>query len=298
MSIKTIDSHTHIQMIDSAQQDAVIARALDAGIGIINAGADEQSSRDAVLIAHKYKNVWATVGLHPHETGIQNSTELTRIFTELQELGKDEKVVGIGECGLEYTHFARHLKERTQNGASAITEGDDGYTPKNIEKEKELQKELFETHIQIAYELKKPLVIHCRDAFGDTIKILEANKEKLLPTSGILHFFTGTVNDARELLELGFSFTFGGLITFNRSFDEVIKYIPDSRILAETDAPWVTPFSRKKNGFLKNEYGAVINEPVYITEVVEWLAKIKEIEQKEMEKILLENTKKVFKINR
>lgn len=278
MDIKVVDAHTHVQMIDPAHQGAVLQRARDAGIGIINGGADEISSKDAVVLAHAHDAVWATVGYHPHEA-LKNPD-----FGIIQKLAKDEKVVGIGECGLEYFKL-------------------------DMQKEKEIkqkQKELFELHIQLAHKVQKPLVIHCRDAFADTIVILQKHKDLLLSrvglparalaSAGILHFFTGTLDDAKQLLELGFSFTFGGLITFNRSFDEIIRYIPAERILIETDAPWVTPLSYKKTSFLKDEDGKPINEPVYVIEVLEWLVKIKGIERSEMEKILLENTRRIFNL--
>jgi len=260
-----------MQMIHTTQQDAVIGRALDAGIGMINAGADEQSSRDAVALSHKYpQGVWATVGHHPSEALIH--ADIAQINAEIKKLAQDEKVVGIGECGLEYFKLDSAHEEEI----------------------KKSQKELFEAHIQLAHEVQKPLVIHCREAFADTIEILKMHRglllsyaglpAKALASAGILHFFTGTISDACELLKLGFSFTFGGLITFNRSFDEIIKFIPVDKILAETDAPWVAPLSHRGQQ----------NEPLYIPEVVEWLAKIKGVEQKEMEKILLENTKRVF----
>lgn len=278
MDIKIIDAHTHVQMMDPAQQSAVISRAVDMGIGMINAGADEQSSRDAVELAHRYEYVWATIGHHPHE--VDKNPNL--LF--LKELAQDEKVVGIGECGLDYAHFARPKKGQTKEKEIALNSVE--YTAANIEREKKIQEKLFRAHIQIAYETKKPLVIHCREAFTDTIRILRENKEKLLPQAGILHFFTGTSEDANNLLELGFSCTFGGLITFNRSFDEIIASIPNDRILAETDAPWVAPLSRRGH----------VNEPSYIPEVIAWLAKIKGISQEKMEKIILENTRSLFRL--
>lgn len=279
MSIKIIDAHTHVNMMDAAQQSAVIQRALSMGIGMINAGADEKTSVDAVALTHAYvEGVWATVGCHPQEIDTQIDLEL------IKKLAQDERVVGIGECGLEYFKL----------------------DPVREVEIKKKQKELFEAHIQIAHEVKKPLVIHCREAFADTISILKKNKEKLLSAThlrpavvgtlvgeqgyggqaGIIHFFTGTPEDAKQLLELGFSFTFGGLITFNRSFDEIIKSIPVERILVETDAPWVAPQSHRGQQ----------NEPSYIPEVVTRLAQVKSVSQEEMEGILLENTKKVFAI--
>ncbi len=260
MNIHTIDAHTHVNMMETAQQGAVIQRALDKEIGIINAGADEVSSLRAVELARAYtQGVWATVGYHPHEALKKLDIDL------LKNLARDERVVGIGECGLDYFNLDK------ENGSET----------------KRKQKELFELHISLVHELKKPLVIHCREAFPDVIEILEKHKDILLPEAGILHFFTGTIEDARALLKLGFSFTFGGLVTFNRSFDEILTSIPLERILAETDAPWVAPKS----------YRGKQNEPSYIPEVVEWLAKIKNVPEEEMGGILLENTKRVFKLD-
>ena len=265
MDIKIIDAHTHVQMMDSALQDAVITRACDVGIGMINAGADEKSSRDAIALAHQYEYVWATVGYHPQEISEKpTDVDWTRMFVELKNLALDEKVVGIGECGLEYFKL----------------------DPSHEREIKNAQKELFVKHITLAHEVKKPLVIHCREAFADLIEVLETNKELLLSHAGVVHFFTGTRDDAQKLLALGFSFTFGGLITFNRSFDEIIQYLPLDRILVETDAPWVAPQSHRGE----------TNEPLYITEVISKFADIKKVPIQELERILLENTKRVFKL--
>lgn len=259
MDINIIDAHTHVNMMDPVQRNAVMKRALDSGIGVINVGADELSSRDAVALAQIYKEgVWAVVGYHPHEA--QKDLDMEN----LQELARGIRVVGIGECGLDYFKLDKEKEGEI----------------------KEKQRVLFESQIVLAHKLKKPLVIHCREAFGDTIALLEKHKDLLLPEAGILHFFTGTLGDAQNLLELGFSFTFGGLITFNRSFDEIISAIPLERILVETDAPWVAPKSHRGEQ----------NEPAYIPEIVAWIAKIKNISEEDMQKILLENTKRIFNL--
>lgn len=259
MDINIIDAHTHVNMMDPTQRSAVMQRALDGGIGVINVGADELSSRDAVALTQIYKEgVWAVVGYHPHEAQKDLNME------SLQELARDTRVVGIGECGLDYFKLDKEKEDEI----------------------KEKQKVLFESQIVLAHKLKKPLVIHCREAFGDTIALLEKHKDLLLPEAGILHFFTGTIEDARALLNLGFSFTFGGLITFNRSFDEIISHIPNGRILVETDAPWVAPRSHRGQQ----------NEPSYIPEIVESLAVIKCTSLSEMNGVLLENTKRIFNL--
>lgn len=151
-------------------------------------------------------------------------------------------------------------------------------------KSKKKQKEIFERHIELSNKTKKPLVIHCREAFVDILDTLMVYKNKLLPEPGILHFFTGTIEDARKLLELNFSFTFGGLVTFNRSFDEIIKSIPLDKLLVETDAPFVSPKSKRGQR----------NEPLYVSEAILVIASLKLADEEKIRRQLLENTKRVF----
>lgn len=252
-----IDSHTHAQSEQfDLDRDEVIKRSLDNGVGMINAGADLESSRKAIELAEKYNSaIWATVGIHPTE---QINPDLSAI-KEIEGLAENKKVVGIGECGLDYFRLKK-------------------------EEDKIFQKNLFEEHIKISNRVKKPLVIHCREAFVDVISILKSNKGNLLENPGILHFFTGNLDDAEKLLDLNFSFTFGGLVTFNRDFDEIIRYIPSDRILIETDAPFVAPKSHRGQR----------NEPLYIKEVLSAISQIKGVNEDEFGEIVLANSKKVF----
>jgi len=255
MDLKIIDAHTHVQFEQyDKDRDEVMARALAAGVGMINAGADLKSSRDAVDLAHKYEDgIWATVGIHPTESRDFDN------FGEIEKLAQDDKVVGIGECGLDY------------------------FRDKEFEVQRR-QKEIFEKHIELSQKIKKPLVIHCREAFIDIIDILTAHKNEILPEPGILHFFTGIVEDAKKLLELNFSFTFGGLITFDRSFDKIIEFIPLEKLLVETDAPFVAPKSKRGQR----------SEPLYVSEVIPVITALKLADEEKMRKQLLENTKRVF----
>ena len=198
-----IDSHTHLQFPQfDKDRDEVIKRALDNAIWLVNVGADKESSIKAVALANKYKEgVYATVGVHPHDAGKDFSYDF------FKKLALEPKVVAIGECGLDYYRF-------------------------KIEdlRFKKRQQEVFIKHIELAKELNKPLMIHCRDAFPDLIEILNSEFLILNSPPGVVHFFTGTLDDAKKLLEMGFYFTFGGLITFNRSFDEIIKFLPLEKI--------------------------------------------------------------------
>jgi len=257
MNLKIIDSHSHIQFpeydLDRAE---VIQRAFDSQIGIITAGADLESSVKAVDLANQYENgIWSAVGVHPTEEYEDD------VFDKITQLADNDKVVAIGECGLD---FYRDKEKKT----------------------KENQIELFEKHILLSKQINKPLVIHCRKAFLEILEVLNKNKANLLKKPGILHFFTGNLNDAKVLLDYNFSFTFGGLITYDRSFDEIIKFIPLENILVETDAPFVSPASHRKER----------NEPSYIPEVILSIASIKNLDQKTVSETILLNTKKLFSL--
>lgn len=291
------DVHTHVQFAAFANDycDA-IRRALQAGVGMINVGTQKDTSRRAVEVAHEFEGepVYATVGLHPihtdksyhdsQELGIppagsgdnESSSKGMGGFTSRGEefdyayylaLALDPKVVAIGECGLDY------------------------YRGKGKEEEKK-QRQAFLQQIELAHEIKKPLMIHCRDAFGDLIEILKSNIINLKSNApGVVHFFTGTKEDARALLDLGFSFTFGGAITFpakkgtaEGTYDEIIRYLPLDRILTETDAPYVAPVP----------YRGKRNEPAYVVEVVKKIAELKGVSVEEVAHAARENARLTF----
>jgi len=268
-----IDAHAHLQFKDfDADREEVIMRAQNAGIIIINAGSNADDSRNAVLLAEKNKgNVFACVGLHPGNTYIsqyEGSSAESFNYKYYKMLAQSNSVVGIGECGLDYFKL----------------EGD-------VEKIKKTQREVFIQQINLAQEIKKTLVIHCRDAYSDLIEIAKDNKQNfLLPP--VIHFFAGDVGVAREFLNLGFYFTFGGVITFPPKknmlpmYDEVVKYIPIGRILSETDAPDVAPAP----------YRGKRNEPLYVIEVEKKIAEIKGISQEEVADIIMKNARAIFRI--
>ena len=270
------DVHTHTQFAAYAEdRDAVIQRALDAGVWMINVGTQKDTSHDAAEIAKKFsEGVYASVGLHPIHTG--------KSFHDAQELGADKggftsrgeefdydfylalaqekKVVAIGECGLDYYR----LDETT----------------------KYVQRMVFERHIMLAREVKKPMMIHCRNAFSDLIDVLEAEGNQLSEPAGVIHFFTGTKNNARNLLDLGFSFSFGGVLTFARDYDEVVAYIPIDRMVSETDAPYITPVP----------YRGKRNEPSYVIEAVKKIAELKQIVFEEAAEVTTANARKIFAV--
>lgn len=267
---KFFDVHTHPQFLSyDADRDEVLRRAREAGVKMIAAGTQCSSSRAAVKLAEKYPNdIWAAVGFHPahfsehwhHDKNEQASPEREVFDIEkLEELAKNPKVVAIGECGLDYF--------RVKDQASRV-----------------MQKEGFVAQIELAHKIKKPLTIHCRAAFGDLISILNSKFQILNSPPGVTHFFSGTKDDAKKLLDMGFYFTFGGVITFARDYDEVIKFIPSDRILSETDAPYVAPVP----------YRGKRNEPAYVVEAVKKLAELRGIALEKVAEQIGSNASAVF----
>ena len=269
------DVHTHIQFAAFKDDyEAVIQRALNKNIWLVNVGTQKDTSARAVEIAEKFsEGVYAAIGLHPIHT--------EKSYHDPQELGGDKgltsreedfdydyykklaahpKVLAIGECGLDY------------------------YRIKSPES-KTKQEKSFRTQIELAIELQKPLMIHCRQAFEDLVKVLSSYF--LIHNSGnagVVHFFSGTTEDAKKLLDLGFSFSFGGVITFVRDYDEAIKYIPLEKIVLETDAPYVAPVL----------YRGKRNEPVFVEEAAKKLAEIKNISVDIVAEQTTQNAREIF----
>lgn len=248
--IKLIDTHAHLNFSQYAEdRDEVARRAREAGIGIINVGTDQKTSQFAVELAQKYENTWATIGLHP--------TDFSEGFDSdfYLNLARSEKVVGIGECGLDYFH------------------------QKNPE-EQAKQKEIFVKQVHLANEVGKPLMLHIRNAYRDAYEILRSEAT----VKGNAHFFAGTWDEAKWFLDLGFTLSFGGVITFVRDYDEVIKNTPLEMILTETDCPFVAPAP----------YRGKRNEPSYLPEIVKKLAEIKGESEGQVASATLENARRIF----
>lgn len=281
--MKFIDIHSHVQFAAyDTDRDEVMASAREARTKIVNVGTQADTSKNAVELAHKYPDIaWATVGLHPvhtsksyHDTkeigeGGEEFTSRGEIFDYdyYLQLGKDEKVVGIGECGLDYY--------RIMNGES------------RIENYKEKQIEVFMKHIELALQLDKPLMIHCRDAYQDLITILDSyisiHGSKV---RGDIHFFAGNWQIAQQFLQRGFTLSFTGVLTFTHDYDEVVKNTPLDMILSETDSPYITPVPLRGKR----------NEPVNVKYVVERIAELKGLPVEKVAEQLLKNAKRVFKI--
>ncbi len=255
------DVHSHVNDVRfDADRIEVIERTLREGVFTISVGTDRRSSELVTQLAEFYDGMYSSIGIHPTDNTKEQFNE--KYFTEL---ALSSKVVAVGECGLDYLRAA---------DANA--------------NEKKRQKDLFETQIEFAVRIGKPLMVHCRDAHSDAIDILSSKKreygEKLW---GNIHFFSAGPDIAKQYLELGFSMSFPGVITFARDYDDTVRYIPLPMIMSETDSPYVAPipFRGKRN------------EPLYVEEVVKKIAEIRGEPFEIVAPALVSNAFKIFKIS-
>lgn len=250
-----IDAHGHITNDDYDNVEEIVKNAVDAGVGVmICSSSDFLSSQKAVKIAKEYDCVFANVGIHPECVQEYNDS----IFEKLENLAKENKVVAVGEIGLDY-HTSKEYVEK--------------------------QKEFFIKQIEIANKLNLPIVVHSREAMGDTIEILKNHPPK---KPSLMHCYNGSLESAQILMKLGFSFSVGGLVTFKnaKNVQEVVKNLPIENILLETDCPYMTPVP----------FRGQRNEPKNVVYTADAIAKLKEISIEEVAKITTENSKRLFNI--
>jgi TatD DNase family protein len=252
-----IDSHCHI---DDARFDVdrevMLTRARAAGIAhLVTIGCDLETSRAAVALAQKYTFVSATVGVHPHEVKLIED----HWYAELKTLAQSPRVVAYGEIGLDY-HY--------------------DHSPR------EVQRQRFREQVQLARELRLPIVIHTREAQEDTIAILK--EEKASELGGVFHCFSGDAWLAKDALDLGFYVSFSGVITFQNAtmLRDIVKTVPLDRILVETDSPYLTPAPHRGKR----------NEPAYVRQVAEKIAELHGLSTQEIEDATTQNTKRLFGI--
>lgn len=263
---KYFDIHSHLNSPEySGDFSEVVERLRATQTYTITVGTDLESSRQAVDMADKYGQVYACIGVHPVDNPTRGWDE-----EGFEELVKHPKVVAIGECGLDFFHSDK-------------------------EKDFERQKSLFLTQIHFATKHGKPIMIHARDSYAEILDILEPiAKEAEGPSTssgqvnlrGNAHFFAGDVETARRFLNIGFTLSFTGVITFTRDYDEVVRSVPLDMLHAETDAPWVAPIP----------YRGKRNEPSYVSEVVKQFAEIRGEDVETVQKALTNNAKRVFGI--
>jgi len=204
-----IDSHAHLDSLE--ELPAVLKRAREAGVEkIIAISSSLSSSADTLEIARTNENIYAAVGIHPHNASTTNE----EVIRELESLIEEPKVVAVGETGLDYFY---------------------------MNSEKEVQKKSLIEHINLGKKHGLPIVIHVRDADKDLAEILKT--EDISSKTGVIHCFTGDYAQAKVYLDLGFYISFSGIVTFKKSEEnrDAAKNIPEDRILVETDSPYLAP---------------------------------------------------------
>jgi TatD DNase family protein len=244
------DTHTHLnaEQFDE-DRDQVIERALAAGVTrIVNVGFNRETIPSSIELAERYDFIYSTVGWHPVDAIDMQPGDLEWI----ESLCKHEKVVAIGEIGLDY-HWDK--------------------SPKDV------QDRVFREQIRLARKLGMPIVIHNRDAHQDILKVLR--EEKASEVGGIMHCFSGSWETAKQCLDMNFHISFGGPVTFKNAKQpkEVLSQVPLDRLLIETDAPYLTP----------HPYRGKRNETSYVRLVAETAAEIRGISLEELAQITTEN---------
>jgi TatD DNase family protein len=247
-----IDTHAHLEMLEGIPD--VIQRARDSGIGrILTVSSDVASSRRSVQISVNFPGVYAAVGIHPHEAASLND----EVFPEIENLAAAQKVLAIGETGLDY-HYMHSAREAQINS--------------------------FRRHIELAKRVRLPLVVHVRDAHEDVLDVLR--EENSRGVSAVIHCFTGDYQTAKRYIDEGFYISFSGILTFKQAEDvrEAARKIPSEMMLVETDSPYLAPipFRGKRN------------EPAYIKYVAQKIAELRGVSFEEIEEQTTANARNLF----
>ena len=270
------DTHAHLNF-EAFENDwkETARRALDAGIQIINVGSNLETSKKAVAIAEEFsEGVYAAVGLHPIHV-LDEKIEIE----EYKKLAAHPKVVALGEIGLDYFRMPTSVRPE---GAGGVAEGKQIKSPEEI---KNLQKEVLLKFLKLGSEEKLPVIVHCREAHTDLINLLE-NFDKPLGSDarGVMHCFSGSFDEAKRYLNLGFLISFTGIITFSHYEGEALAKVPLNKIMVETDCPYLTPEPHRGKR----------NEPLYVEFVAREVARVKNEPLEEIEKITTENAIRLF----
>ena len=254
-SFRLIDTHAHLDASDYRDdRAAVIARAFSSSIGVITVGVDRHSSETACYLARRHHLVWAAIGVHPHDAKTLDQT----LLSDLGKLAQNKQVVAIGEIGLDYY---RDL------------------SPRNV------QRRAFREQIALAQRCDLPIIVHNRDSTDDLLAILT---ELSASHCGVIHSFLGSATLADAFLSLGFHLGIGGPITFakNELLKEAVRHIPLTRILLETDCPYLTPVPHRGKR----------NEPAYVQYVAETVAEVKGVSLEQVQQATSDNARRLFQL--
>lgn len=251
MKPKLFDIHSHLNFSDfNKDREEIIEKMKKSDVWTVCIGTDRKTSQECVGLAEKHENIFASVGLHPTDVNDDYDDDYYR------NLAQHPKVVAIGECGLDYH---RDRKQETRDK----------------------QKEIFKKQIELARELDKPLMIHCRDSHEDLIEILDSKLR------GNIHFFSGDWEIAQKYFALGFTISFAGPITFSNQYNETIKKAPLDKIMVETDAPFAAPVP----------YRGKRSEPLHVGEIAKKIAEIRGESYEKIAEATTKNALRFFSIN-
>jgi TatD DNase family protein len=256
--MQIIDSHAHLEFPQfDNDREAMLDRARAAGITTllaIGSGTGPERLNAAIPFAEQHDWIYATVGIHPHEA--KQATE--EHFANLDELAKHPKVIGWGEMGLDYYY---------------------DHSPRDT------QQQVFRRQLGQARAARLPIIIHCRDAWADCLGIIEQDWRSS-GLGGVLHCFTGSLDDAKRALDMGFMISFAGNLTYPKMqpLRDVARELPLDRILTETDSPFLAP----------QGYRGKRNEPAHVVEVAKALANVRNLNQDEMAAITAQNFRRFF----
>jgi TatD DNase family protein len=255
VSVELFDTHAHLHFPDFAPDlGDVLTRARAAGVRrMVTIGTDADTSRAALAIAERDPDVWASVGLHPHDAAQGDDS----VFAELERLAASPRVVALGEMGLD---FFRNLSP------------------------KPAQEDAFRRQLALARRLRKPVLIHCRDAHAETLAILA--EERVNEVGGIMHCFSGDVAIARRCLDLGLSISLAGPVTYPnaRSLPDVARFVPGERLVVETDCPFLPPQPYRGNR----------NEPSYLVITATRVAELRAEPLEALGVLMAENARRLF----
>lgn len=249
-----VETHTHLDLIKNSTEKVVKEAAENGVKRMITIGIDLPSSRISLEFASRFKGVYAAIGYHPNESKLISEEK----WEEIGRLAENEKVVAIGETGLDYYRRGSTIRQQVN---------------------------VFTKHIELAKKLNLPLIVHDRDAHKDILQIL---KEKASGLKVVIHCFSGDIQMARECVKEGYYIGIGGVVTFKnaKALQAVTEEYPMDKILLETDSPFLAP----------HPFRGKPNEPKYIPLIAEKIAELKDISIKHVAKITTENSKTLFSI--
>lgn len=272
-----IDTHAHTNFkAFENDREEIIKECLENQTFVVNIGTNIITSIKAIELAQSYENVWASVGLHPIHlaTNLQEdedddpTDEKDFDYQKYKELAQNPKVVAIGEMGLDYYYLPQNEQEKIQAQAS--------------------QTKLLLQELELAKELKKACILHCRMAYNELLDLLRANTQ-LAPERAVLHCFMANLDQLKQFLDLGFFIGYNGII-FKQipgiNFEELIKATPDERIVLETDCPYLIHPSKKGQR----------NTPLGVLDVLNEIARIKQKDPSQLAEIYNNNAKRLFQI--